>query len=335
MMKRLTILALSVVTALSAVPAAADNNNGFGVATAAVAVNVFSQDKYVSTFRTGANASGSFTNPGDAPSLTINGCNYPGGADITCSGSATGTAGSNFNLTASNSNATLTDDLGGRPKTVRTGTASARADLATGEVGVTAFSDGFRTERSGASFVAAQSSAQFNDTLNFTVAGAGPGSLTNIGVGFVLDGSLLQLDARSSGFIDERFSFGSANARYVDGFGVVPFNQAAGWVSSAWDFSRPGEVRFTGIYALSGASESIGLSKQLIAFANGGLSVMFGSTSKLFLDLPTNVSFVSNSGVLLQGNAGAVPEPASWAMLISGFGLVGAVARRRRITVAA
>ena len=26
----------------------------------------------------------------------------------------------------------------------------------------------------------------------------------------------------------------------------------------------------------------------------------------------------------------AVPEPASWAMLISGFGLVGAVARRRR-----
>jgi hypothetical protein len=31
----------------------------------------------------------------------------------------------------------------------------------------------------------------------------------------------------------------------------------------------------------------------------------------------------------------AVPEPASWAMLIAGFGLVGAAARRRRITVAA
>jgi len=28
--------------------------------------------------------------------------------------------------------------------------------------------------------------------------------------------------------------------------------------------------------------------------------------------------------------AGAVPEPASWAMLIAGFGLVGAVLRRRR-----
>jgi hypothetical protein len=31
----------------------------------------------------------------------------------------------------------------------------------------------------------------------------------------------------------------------------------------------------------------------------------------------------------------AVPEPASWAMLIAGFGLVGAAARRRRTVVAA
>lgn len=34
-------------------------------------------------------------------------------------------------------------------------------------------------------------------------------------------------------------------------------------------------------------------------------------------------------------DSGVVPEPASWAMLISGFGLVGAVARRRRNVVAA
>ena len=32
---------------------------------------------------------------------------------------------------------------------------------------------------------------------------------------------------------------------------------------------------------------------------------------------------------------GAVPEPESWALLIAGFGLVGAVARRRRTAVAA
>jgi hypothetical protein len=34
-------------------------------------------------------------------------------------------------------------------------------------------------------------------------------------------------------------------------------------------------------------------------------------------------------------NLGAVPEPSSWAMLIAGFGLVGAAARRRRVAAAA
>ncbi len=33
------------------------------------------------------------------------------------------------------------------------------------------------------------------------------------------------------------------------------------------------------------------------------------------------------------GNVGAVPEPAQWAMLIAGFGLIGAMARRRRLSV--
>ncbi len=33
--------------------------------------------------------------------------------------------------------------------------------------------------------------------------------------------------------------------------------------------------------------------------------------------------------------AGAVPEPSSWAMLIAGFGLVGATMRRRRTTAIA
>jgi hypothetical protein len=38
---------------------------------------------------------------------------------------------------------------------------------------------------------------------------------------------------------------------------------------------------------------------------------------------------------VLPGSIGEVPEPASWAMLIAGFGLVGASQRRRRTSVAA
>jgi hypothetical protein len=44
----------------------------------------------------------------------------------------------------------------------------------------------------------------------------------------------------------------------------------------------------------------------------------------------------STDGALGRGvmTIGAVPEPASWAMLIAGFGLVGAAARRRRALAA-
>jgi hypothetical protein len=38
---------------------------------------------------------------------------------------------------------------------------------------------------------------------------------------------------------------------------------------------------------------------------------------------------------VLPGSIGEVPEPASWAMMIAGFGLVGATQRRRRTSVAA
>lgn len=48
---------------------------------------------------------------------------------------------------------------------------------------------------------------------------------------------------------------------------------------------------------------------------------------------PPDGSGLGNAGpatLLLSGQVGAVPEPATWAMLILGFGLIGAAARSRR-----
>ena len=38
---------------------------------------------------------------------------------------------------------------------------------------------------------------------------------------------------------------------------------------------------------------------------------------------------------LVRGGNAAIPEPASWAMLIAGFGLIGAAMRRRKVAIAA
>lgn len=44
----------------------------------------------------------------------------------------------------------------------------------------------------------------------------------------------------------------------------------------------------------------------------------------------TNVRFKGSSPVGTPGDAGAVPEPASWAMMIAGFGMIGALTRKHR-----
>jgi hypothetical protein len=60
----------------------------------------------------------------------------------------------------------------------------------------------------------------------------------------------------------------------------------------------------------------------------GGLNAGWGEFSGY---VPINIhrSFIANSAL------GAIPEPGTWAMMIAGFGLVGAAARRRRTEQAA
>lgn len=63
---------------------------------------------------------------------------------------------------------------------------------------------------------------------------------------------------------------------------------------------------------------------QYLAVVGGFGNADFGAYT-LAITGPGNIAF----GTLTGGPA--VPEPASWAMMIAGFGLVGATARRRRL----
>lgn len=67
----------------------------------------------------------------------------------------------------------------------------------------------------------------------------------------------------------------------------------------------------------------------------GNYRVGFGVTNSIDTAFQSGMAFTSSivDGEVIDPTP-AIPEPATWAMLITGFGLVGAVARRRRSAVA-
>jgi hypothetical protein len=80
----------------------------------------------------------------------------------------------------------------------------------------------------------------------------------------------------------------------------------------------------TGLFSLDGTSADFANGESINFYAfNRGDTVSTGSTDAFTVTLD---SFAA---------AGAVPEPATWAMLILGFGLVGGALRRRQATRAA
>lgn len=66
------------------------------------------------------------------------------------------------------------------------------------------------------------------------------------------------------------------------------------------------------------------------------VTIDFLNTGNFGIQTAPGVSFVSDSGVfLIAQQAGAVLEPATWAMMVLGFGLAGAAARKRGMHAAA
>lgn len=136
----------------------------------------------------------------------------------------------------------------------------------------------------------------------------------------------------ATGLVDLVGPIGSGFTMRPDGVPDVPVT-APGYGY----FNPSGSVIADGAYGAAGAAFNIGsLVGSFSAtpgagdfFAIGYSTVVTLAASGSLYAMVNDTAYFNNGGAF-SVEVGAVPEPASWAMLIAGFGLVGATLRRRR-----
>jgi hypothetical protein len=115
---------------------------------------------------------------------------------------------------------------------------------------------------------------------------------------------------------------------------------ASGRVSTVFDgnsaFQLPGifDPNAYNLYEVNGGGGTFSLKFNGITVFSGNPPLNFPAPQLLLLG---DGSFSANANVFIRSysfTTGAVPEPASWAMMIAGFGLVGSAMRRRVTKVA-
>jgi hypothetical protein len=146
------------------------------------------------------------------------------------------------------------------------------------------------------------------DTLDITITFTGGALVTATGE----DGLwLLSLTSGPSGTLNTSgtLEFLGASANVVAG--PIPLSQSN-------SFSHVGSFYPSGLYRLDSNPISFTGLRQIITIDSDNI----GEPREYF-----NVALTHFSGTVV---GGVIPEPGTWALLIAGFGLVGAAARRRR-----
>lgn len=179
--------------------------------------------------------------------------------------------------------------------------------------------------------------AQINDGLHFSVAGAGANTVTAIGVSFTVNGSLSSPAGQAEALaeLQAALNIGSANFLLTDSAaynGTTRQDNAGGWASWSVSPNAPGEgFTFQGMYDLTGSTTDLTIGESLYTDAGGGGVSDYAHTATLSFDLPTGVTFTSDSGDFLSAvNTSPAPEPAAYLLIGSGLGALGLLRRKLR-----
>lgn len=281
--------------------------------------------------------------------------NYSGTGGICNGGTAHygGSAGGTVTPLGGDNSATKASASVGTGGGGASATASATSDLSTASLHLTGIDSGQIQDVSSGTQPHGYTGAYaaFTDVLHFAVAGANANTVTPFTLIFGLDGNMRPTgsssDGNSNGEIFGQLNFGGSDARFdlknnaSTGFQTV-VNYLDTYPSGApgvWTTNADHSVNtYTQTINIVGASKDFAVS----LFANlncaTGMTCDYGNTAKIGLQLPSGVTFTSDSGVFLAGLIpvpGGVPEPATWAMMLVGIGGVGAAMRRTKARSAA
>jgi hypothetical protein len=174
------------------------------------------------------------------------------------------------------------------------------------------FSDNFNGENGGNSFL---NYAGFN---NFTVAGQV--DLVKSGdYGISCDGACVDLDGSSGPDSEDDFYLGFS------------FGSNLQLLNYGFNFANSGDIIVLPSHTTSGITTSSGING---AFPFTPYSIFFTAGSAGTLKFSVGTHSADNIGPLVDAvklsvTGNGVPEPAAWAMMLAGFGLVGVAMRRR------
>ncbi len=234
-----------------------------------------------------------------------------------------------------------------------TATSNIKADLSTASIHLSASDSSVTSNGSSPTYPSGNTkvSGSLQDTLHFSVAGANASTVTPITGIFTLEGSMIytgaNIDTPNTAYAEiyGALNFGGVPSRFdlvndVDtGFAtqVNYLDNYPSGIPSTWTTNANHTVNIsTFTYDLVGASEDVNVDLTIgNLLCDRGYTCDFSNTAKFALSLPPGVTFTSDSGVFLTAPTGAVPESASWILMVLGVGLLGATLRGRRASALA